>query len=195
MRIAIGTALMLAAGLAHAAKLPPPMKLNLIQASCNGTPPGPCSPQFRFASGIAVMKPLREPQPTCPKTGQPTEAPGATIQMRGVTKSGAPFSGSLSVTATFKTTFGDDPNGNCELHNAQAILPSLGGTLTCKNGTCKGTAYPVSCLPAQCADVPVLSELGSVEMDGRSFGPILVFDDAGLPLATPGTAVAAGREP
>jgi hypothetical protein len=141
------------------------------------------------------MKAQREPNPTCPKTGQPTEAPAATVQMRGVSKSGAPFSGSLSVTATLKTTFGDDPNGNCELRNAQVIVPSLDGTLTCKNGTCKGTLYPAFCLPAQCADVPILSELGSVEVNGLTFGAVLVLDDAGLPLATPGTALAPGREP
>jgi hypothetical protein len=197
MRIAIGTSVLLVVGLAQAAKLPPPMKFNLVQASCNGTPPGPCSPNFRFASGIVVMKPIRQPQPTCPKTGQPTEAPGATLQMRGVTKSGAPFSGSLNLEVWLKTTFGDDSNGNCEFRNIQVgNFQSLIGTLACKNGTCKGTAYPVGCLPRQCADAAVLSELGSVQVTGGlTFGPVLVYDDAGLPFATPGTALAPAREP
>ena len=74
-------------------------------------------------------------------------------------------------------------------------LASLLGTLTCKNGTCKGTAYPIQCLPSQCADTPIVSELGSVEMNGQSFGPVLILDDGGLPFATPGTALAGGREP
>jgi hypothetical protein len=194
MRIVTGLTVVFAVGLAHAGKLPPPARLNLIQASCNALPPavpGPCSPTFRFASGTVTMKSLREPQPTCPKTGQPTEAPGATLQMRGVTKSGAPFTGSLPVTVNFKTTFGDDPDGNCELRNVQVPnFPSLLGTLACKNGTCKGTAYPVACLPAQCADTPVLSEFGSVQAPNQQFfGPVLVLDDADNAFATPGTAL------
>jgi hypothetical protein len=153
--------------------------------------PGPCSATFRFASGQVVMKPLRQPQPTCPKTGQPTEAPGGTIQMRGVTKSGAAFDGTLNAQVNFKTTFGDDPSGDCELRNVQVPnFASLNGTLTCKKGTCKGTLYPVACLPSQCADTTVSSEFGSVEVGSQSFGPVLVFDDAGNPFATPGTSVA-----
>src|SRR6185503_17722912 len=97
MRIALAIATLLVT-VAHAAKLPPPMRFNLVQASCNAPAPavpGPCSSTFRFTSGTVVMKSLRQPQPTCPKTGKPTEAPGGTIQMKGVTKSGAAFSGSL----------------------------------------------------------------------------------------------------
>jgi hypothetical protein len=199
MRIVIGLAMVLVATFAHAGKLPPPARFNLVQANCNALPPavpGPCSPAFRFASGTATMKSLREPQPTCPKTMQPTEAPGATVQMRGVTKSGGQFTGSLSVSASLKTTFGDDPNGNCELRNVQVPnLPSLSGTLACKNGTCKGTVYPVACLPKQCADTPITSELGSVDANGQTFGSILVLDDAGNALATPGTVLVPGREP
>jgi hypothetical protein len=196
MRTAIATVVLVAASAALAAKLPPPAKMNLVQASCNALPPGPCSAAFRFASGTVIMKSLRQPAPTCQKTGQPTDAPGANLQMRGVTKNGSPFAGSLPVTVNFKTTFGDDPNGNCELRNVQVPnLASLVGTLECKNGTCKGTAYPIACLPAQCADTPVVSELGSVEQNGQTFGPVLVLDDAGVPFATPGTALAPGREP
>lgn len=198
MRIAIGIGLAIAS-LAHAAKLPPPMKLNLIRASCNALPPalpGPCSATFAFTSGTVVMKSLKQPQPTCPKTGKPTEAPGGTIVMKGVTKAGAPFSGSLDAQVNFKTTFGDDPTGNCELRNVIVPnFPSLLGKVGCKNGTCKGTVYPIQCLPPQCADTPVASEFGSVESGGQTFGPLVVFDDAGIPLATPGTALVPGKEP
>ena len=198
MRIVIALAALLVVGAVHAAKLPPPMRLNLVQASCNALPPalpGPCS-AFRFTSGTVVMKSLKQPKPTCPETGQPTEAPGGTIQLRGVTKDGAAFSGSLQAQAALKTTFGSDPNGNCELRDIQVPnLPSLQGALTCRNGTCKGVVYPIQCLPAQCADTPLVSELGTVEVGAQSFGPFLVFDDAGNPLATPGTALAPSREP
>jgi len=198
MRIAIGIVTVLAAGAGHAARLPPPMRFNLVPASCNALPPavpGPCS-TFGFTSGSVVMKSLEQPQPTCPKTGQPTEAPGGTIKLKGVTKGGAAFTGSLPAQAALKTTFGTDPNGNCELSGIQVPnLTSLQGTLECKGGTCKGTVYPIQCLPAQCADTPIVSELGSVEVGAQAFGPVLVLDDAGNPLATPGIALAAIREP
>jgi len=198
MRTIIGMAILLGLGVAQAAKLPPPMKMNLVPASCSALPPavpGPCS-GMRFAAGAVVMKSLKQPKPTCPKTGQPTEAPGATFQLSGVTKDGAPFEGSLAVQVNFKTTFGDDPNGNCELRNVIVPnLPSLSGTLACQKGRCKGTAYPIQCLPAQCADTPVTSEFGAAVVDGQTFGPILVFDDGGKPLATVGTMLAPGTEP
>jgi hypothetical protein len=199
MRIALAIATLLVISVAHAAKLPPPMRFNLVQASCNAPAPavpGPCSSTFRFASGTVVMKSLRQPQPTCPKTGKPTEAPGGTIQMKGVTKSGAAFSGSLDAQVFFKTTFGSDPNGNCELRELHVPnLLSLLGKVDCKSGKCKGVVYPIQCLPAQCADTPLVSELGSVELNGQSFGPILVLDDAGIPFATPGTELLPGKEP
>ena len=183
---------------AHAA-LPPPMKLNLVTASCNAVVPGPCSTSFKFTGGQVVMKSQKEPGPTCPKTVQPTETPGGSVVLKGVTKNGAPFSGSLPARAALKTTFGSDPNGNCELHDIQVgNSTSLQGTLTCKNGTCKGIVYPIACLPKQSADTPVVSELGSVEEppnSGRFFGPFLVLDDAGNPLATPGTFLVPSREP
>lgn len=194
MRIALCIAVVLVTTFAHAAKLPPPTRLNLVQANCNALPPavpGPCSPGFRFASGTFVMKSLRQPQPTCPKTGKPTEAPGGSILLKRVTKDGAPFTGSLHAEASLKTTFGSDPNGNCELREVQVPnLPSLDGTLACKSGTCKGTVYPIACLPAQCADTPIVSELGSVLVGSQSFGPVLVLDDAGNAFATPGTVLA-----
>ena len=100
---------------------------------------------------------------------------------------------------SFKTTFGDDPSANCELRNqvVPTTLTSLVGTVECKSGKCKGTVYPIACLPSQCADTPIASEFGSVFVAavGQSFGPVLVFDDAGQPLATPGTALAPSEEP
>ena len=199
MRIAIAFVTLLVAAGVHAAKLPPPTKLNLVTANCNAVPPavpGPCSTSFTFTGGQVVMKAQKQPGPTCPKTGQPTETPGGSIVMKGVAKSGAPFSGSLQAQAWLKTTFGSDPNGNCELKNSQiANFLSLQGALTCKNGTCKGVVYPIACLPKQCADTPVVTELGSVEVNGVSFGPFLVLDDAGKPLATPGTFLVPSREP
>ena len=199
MRIVAVIALTTAAvAVAGAAKLPPPMRLVLVPAQCNALPPatpGPCS-AMTFASGQVVMKPIREPQPTCPKTGQPTEAPGGDILLRGVAKGGAPFDGQLAAQANLKTTFGDDPNGNCELHGVQVSNSlSLQGTLTCKKGTCRGTIYPIACLPKTCADTPVVSELGSVQVNAQSFGPVVVFDDADNPLATPGTTLTPSREP
>jgi len=192
-------ALALVAGAGHAAKLPPPMRLNLIPATCAVLPPalpGPCSATFTFGTGTVTLKALRQPRPTCPKTGRPDEAPGGTVKLAGVTKGGAAFTGRLDAQASFKTSFGDDPNGNCELRNVVVpSFPSLLATLTCRSGKCSGTLHPVECLPAHCADTPVLSELGSVESGGQSFGPVVVFDDAGKPLATPGTAVPGGREP
>jgi hypothetical protein len=200
MRIAIVIGLGLAA-VAQAGKLPPPMKMNLIQASCVSLQTGngvPCSSTFTFTAGQVVMKSLKQPQPTCPKTGKPTEAPGGTITMKGVTKSGAPFTGSLDAQVFFKTTFGADPTGNCELANlSTGNFLSLTGTVECKNGKCKGTVYPIACLSPQCADTPIFSEFGSVKVEatGQSFGPIVVFDDAGNPLATPGSALAGGAKP
>ncbi|HXJ36210.1 MAG TPA: hypothetical protein VMS22_19430 [Candidatus Eisenbacteria bacterium] len=201
MRFALSLVLLASAGVAVAAKLPAPSRVTLVQASCFNVPPappGPCSASFRFATGFAVFKSAKEPVPVCPKSnGQdPTEAPAGDVRMTGVTKDGAAFNGSLPVSVWFKTTFGDDPNGNCELRNIQVPnFASLGGTLACKNGKCKGTLYPVQCLPKQCADVPILSEFGSVTLGTQSFGPILVMDDAGHAFATPGTAVAPGKEP
>src|ERR1700750_2826560 len=108
MRIAIAFAVLLVAAGAYAAELPPPSKLSLVTASCNFPAPGipgPCAPSFTFESGQVVMKSAKEPGPTCPKTGQPTETPGASIVMKGVAKSGAKFTGTLKAEASLKTTF------------------------------------------------------------------------------------------
>src|SRR5262245_56895873 len=192
--------LVLMAGVAVAAKLPPPNRLTLVQAYCFNvppTPPGPCSPAFRFTSGTATLKSAREPVPTCPKSNglDPTEAPAGDVRLNGVTKAGATFAGMLDVWVAYKTTFGDDPNGNCELRGQQVPnLVSLLGRLACKGGRCRGTLYPVQCLPQSCADTPIVSELGSVTVGTLTFGPLVVFDDAQNALATAGTSVAPGRE-
>jgi hypothetical protein len=142
------------------------------------------------------MKALKQPQPTCPKTGKPTEAPGGAITMKGVTKSGAAFTGSLDAQVYFKTTFGTDPTGDCELQSlTTGNLLSLVGTVECKGGKCKGTVYPIQCLPSQCADTSITSEFGFVESGGQKFGFLVVFDDAGNALATPGSALAGSATP
>jgi hypothetical protein len=199
MRIGL-VLLLVTAPVAFAGKQPV-NRLALIQASCfdaAAVRPIPCSPSFRFASGSATLVGGKEPGPTCPKSnGQDrTEAKAGDVRLTGVTKDGAPFSGTLTAGVWYKTTFGADPNGDCPLANIQVPnFASLDATLACKNGKCRGTLHPVQCLPKECADVPVLSELGSVIVNGQAFGPLVVLDEAGNPLATPGTAVAAGKEP
>jgi hypothetical protein len=170
---------LLVPALAGAGKLPPPSKLTLVQAQCPGPPAGPCS-TFTFAKGVAVLKSQREPKPTCPKTGMPDETNGGSVTLRGVTKSGTSFDGSLTAEVVLFTTFGTDPNGNCELEGTQITTPSLVATLDCKHGKCKGTLVPIACLPASCADTPITSELRS----------LVVRDDAAQSLATVGTTLA-----
>src|SRR5262245_52063146 len=136
--------LVLTAGVAVAAKLPAPNRLTLVQASCFNVPPappGPCSPAFRFTTGTATRTSAREPVPTCPKSNglDPAEAPAGDVQLKGVTKDGAAFAGTLDAWVAYKTTFGDDPNGNCELRGQQVPnLVSLIGHLACKGGRCRG---------------------------------------------------------
>jgi len=181
MRAVLSFVLVAVATLAttHAAKLPAPSKITLVQAQCPGAPPGPCS-TFGFASAVAILKSQKQPGPTCPKTGMPTESNGGTVQLKGVTKAGASFDGTLAAEVTLFTTFGTDPNGNCELEGTQITTPSLLGSLACKRGKCKGTLYPIACLPKTCADTPITTEMVG----------LVVRDDAGNALATPGTTLA-----
>ena len=166
---------------AQAKKLPPPSKLNLVQAQCAGNPPGPCSPTFAFTSGTAILIGQKEPAPAC---HDPERAKGGEVRLAGVTKDGAPFSGTLLAQAELQTTFGKDANnGNCELQNLQVRVPSLSGELTCRAGKCKGTLLSVACLPGTCADTLITTE----------FISLVVQDDAGRSLATPGTFVAPAR--
>ena len=162
-------------------KLPPPSKLNLVQAQCPGRPPGPCSPSFAFASGTAILVGQKEPTPAC---HDPERAKGGEVRLAGVTKDGAPFSGTLLVQAELQTTFGTDTNnGNCELQNLQVRVPSLSGELACRAGKCKGSLLSVACLPGTCADTLITTE----------FISLVVQDDGGRSLATPGTFVAPAR--
>src|SRR5262245_56293675 len=132
----------LTASFAMAAKIPPPNRLTLVTASCFNVPPAPpapCSPAFRFASGSATLKSAKEPVPTCPKSNglDPTEAPAGDVRLTGVTKGGAAFSGTLEAWVAYQTTFGDDPNGNCELRGQQVpSLVSLIAKLACTSGKC-----------------------------------------------------------
>lgn len=173
-------ALVLASGAADAKKAGglPPSTLTLVQAQCDTTPPTPCAAAFAFKSGVATLTSAKQPGPTCPKTGAPTESKGGAVTLKGVTKGGAAFSGSLAVEVVLRTSFLTDPTGDCPFAGIPPItIGSLAGTATCANGTCKGTLYPIACLDPTCADTPIITELVS----------LTVFDDAGNKLAVPGT--------
>jgi len=158
-------------------KPPPPSRLSLVQAQCPGVLPGPCSPGFSFATGTAVLVGQRQPVPTCP--GQ-KPASGGKVTLTKVTKDGAAFSGTLRASVTLKTTFTTDQhNGNCELSGIQIELESLSGDITCRSGRCKGEMFGIACLPGSCADTFFTTE----------FISLVVSDDAGQRLATPGTFV------
>lgn len=171
-----------------AKKPPPPLKLSLVQAQCAGPPIGPCS-TITFATGTAVLKGGKEPGPTCPKTGDPKDSPAGTVTLTGATKAGQPLEGATALTAevVYKTTFGTDANANCSLAGVQIETPSLTATLTCKKGKCTGTLYPIACLPKNCADARVTTELSN----------FAVRDDQAKDVARPGTFLtpAAGDAP
>jgi len=177
---------LLGAAPAAAARLPPPNKLALVQAQCAGTPPGPCAPAFAFAGGTAVMKTQKHPKPTCPRTGMPTETAAGSVTMVGVTREGASYDGALPVQVVLSTTFGADPNGNCELSGLHTgPIPSIEGTVECRSGRCKGALFPIACLPKSCADTPITSELISLKvLDGTA---------GAQPVATVGTLVIPAR--
>lgn len=186
--VGLTLALLAIAGTAPAAgkKGAPPSSLTLVQAWCDAAPPVPCAPAFAFKSGTATLSSAKPGQPSCPKTGQPTEAKGGDVRLVGVTKGGAPFTGSLPVEVVLRTTFGADPTGNCSFAGIPPIVtPSLQGTVACNAGKCRGAVYPIACLDPPCADVSITSELVSFR----------VGDDAGNALAVPGTFVFPGREP
>jgi hypothetical protein len=139
----------------------PKMALPLVPAQCAGAVP--CSPDFAFKSGVAVLTAAKEPAPTCPKTGRPSETPGGTVRLSGVSLRGAAYTGALTVEVTNQTTFGSD-GGDCSLNALQITTPTLQGTLSCKAGRCKGVVLPIACLPAECADVPVTTEFQLLEV-------------------------------
>jgi len=187
MRTVVSLVLLLLVGAAPAPaqtskKPPPPLKMPLVQAQCATVPPGPCS-TLTFATGSVVLKGGKQPGPTCPKTGMPADSPAGTVTLTGVTKAGAPLDGKAKLTAdvTYKTTFGADPSSNCALATTQIDILSLLATLDCKKGRCTGTFFPIACLPKNCADVLVTTELTNV----------VVHDDAQQDLARPGTFIPA----
>lgn len=177
--VAAGLGIGAPAALAKRAKVPSSIKLPLVQAQCPGPPPGPCSPLV-FTSGTATVRSARQPAPTCPKTGtDPSENNTGDVVLVGVNSAGAPFTGALSVEVVQRTTFASDPNGNCVLATVQLEIAALSGTLTCTRGRCTGRLVPLGCLPKECADTPIVSELSS----------LVVKDDTGQRLATPGLIV------
>lgn len=179
MRTMVALLLIVSSGVpVFAKKAPAYATLGLVQAQCAGTPPGACS-GMTFTRGTAALRTQREPSPTCPKTGQPNESSAGDVTMAGVARGGAAFTGSLPVEVTLKTTFGQDPNGNCSLSGIQIELPSLTGTLVCRNGRCKGALLPIACLEKLCADTPVTTE----------FTGLVIRDDAGKDLARPGVLI------
>ena len=181
MRTAVVLLLLLLATSAAARKAPPPSKLTLVQAQCAGTPPGPCSPAFAFTSGTAILIGSKQPKPVCHEPDLPD---GGEVRLAGVTKDGAAFSGTLAVRVTLKTTFSTDTNnGNCELQGLQITIESLLGDLACRAGKCKGALHGLACLPGSCADTLFTTE----------FVSLVVLDDAGRALATPGTFVTPAR--
>ena len=179
MRAMIALMVLAAFSAAEGARLkpPPPSRLSLVQAQCPGVPPGPCSPAFAFATGTAVLLGQRQPVPTCPGQKPPV---GGKVTLTKVTKNGAPYTGTLRAGMTLNTTFMTDThNGNCELSGVQIELEALIGEVACQNGKCKGTLLGIGCAPTTCADTLFVTE----------YGPLVVTDDAGLRLATPGTFV------
>jgi hypothetical protein len=158
-------------------KPPPASRLSLVQAQCPGPPPAPCSAAFTFASGTAILTPSKEPAPTCPGGKSPR---GGQVKLDGVEKNGAPFTGTLQASITLKSTFATDAhNGNCDLSGVQITLPSLTGSISCRGGKCRGDLIGAGCLPKNCTDTMLTTE----------FVSLVVNDDAGQPLAAPGTFV------
>jgi hypothetical protein len=159
----------------------PKMILPLVPAQCAGSVR--CMPDFSFKSAVAVLTAAKEPAPTCPKTGRPSEIPGGTLHLTGVTLRNAPYTGALTAEVTNQTTFGSD-GGDCSLNGLQITTPTLQGTLSCKGGRCKGQVFPTACLPAECADVPVTTEFQLLEVLDA---PTL---EGGRAIARPGFVIA-----
>ncbi len=161
-------------------------KFALVQAYCGTVTAVPCAPAFAFKTGAVVLYTETQPGPTCPRTGQPTDAKAGLVTLVGVTKNGAPFSGQLPAETTLKTSFGNSPS--CALSGVPPFnTVSLTGTVTCRSGKCKGTLFPIACLPKNCASVAITSE----------FVSLVVHDDSGDPtvvLATPGLFVAPAKK-
>lgn len=162
----------------------PKLILPLVRAQCPGAVP--CLPAFAFRTGAAQLTSAKEPAPSCPKSGKPSETPGGTVQMAGVTRDGAPYTGSLAVEVTNQTTFGSD-GGDCSLNGLQIETPTLLGTLDCKAGRCNGKLLPSACLPRECIDAPITTEFRLLEVLDV---PTL---EGGKAIARPGLFVAPGK--
>jgi hypothetical protein len=143
--------------------------------ACSPTP-HVCSATFRVGGGTATLKSSRQPAPTCPKTGERTENNGGDVRLTGVTSGAEPYTGTLAVDVVLKTSFGPDPESNCLLSGLQVEFTSLDGTLNCRAGKCKGVLHPFACLPKECANTPITSELSA----------FVVKEPSGARLATPG---------
>ena len=162
----------------------PKMVLPLVPAQCAGSVR--CAPDFAFKSGVAILTAAKQPAPTCPKTGRPSETPGGSLRLTGVTLRNAAFTGTLTAEVTNQTTFGSDA-GDCSLNALQITTPTLQGTLSCRAGRCKGLVLPVACLPAECADVVVTTELQLLEvLDAPTI-------EGGKVIARPGFVVSPAR--
>src|SRR5262245_12432179 len=184
MGFRLSIVLVLTAAVSAGAARGPRLTLPLVRAQCVGAVP--CAPVFAFRTGVAQLTAAKEPAPTCPKTGKPSETPGGSVQLAGVTKDGAAYTGTLTVEVTNVTTFGSD-GGDCPLNALQIETPTLLGTLSCKNGRCRGNVLPVACLPRECADVPVTTEFRLLEVLDA---PTL---EGGKAIARPGLFVAPGK--
>jgi hypothetical protein len=179
--------LLLGSSVGHAGRALVYARLSLVQAQCGQLTIAPCAPAFAFKSGVAALTTLREPAPTCPRTGLPEEAKAGTVTLTGVTKDGAPFTGTLPTETVLKPTFGANPASSCVLAGIpSAPVVGVVGDLTCRNGKCRARLKPPVCLPAECADVPVTAELVSFKVLDGSGNPEAV-------VATPGTFIAPKR--
>jgi len=141
--------------------------------------PGPCSSLFRMTAGSVTLRSAKQPAPT----RDPKLNNAGDVRLVGVTRGGAPFTGTLGASVVYKTTFGTDTNGNCVLDALQIATESLTATLACRNGKCVGRLVQIAALPKQCADVAITSEFVSTT----------VKDESGAALATAGLAIPAGR--
>lgn len=182
MRYALLLLVLVVQATTAAAKPPVALHLGMVQALCEGG--APCSPAL-IGKGTIDLYTAKQPAPACPKRNDVTENAGGLAKLTGVSKGGAPYTGQVYVEVQYRTTFGADPNGNCELASVQIAVPSVLGNIDCKNGKCKGIIYPFACLPKNCADTPITSELLSVIVYD---GPL--EDAARKPLGTMGTTIA-----
>jgi hypothetical protein len=156
-----------------------PSRLSLVQAQCAGPPPGPCAPGFAFSRGTATLTSARQPAPT----RDPARQKAGDVRLQGLTRDGAPFTGTLAAEVTFRTTFTTDADADCDLRGVQIEVLSLSGAVPCRGGRCAGTLRPIGPLPLRCADVAITSQLVS----------IVVRDDQGRVVAVPGVGVPAGK--